>query len=104
MIVEEYSDVAKCKISKDATGWISAGTVNLGDVSKGEKKAIITSKFEFGVAIKDGATGTLMMFSNKKYKRIEAGKVLAKCKKGDSIVILTTKDEFALPHNDLLVY
>ena len=104
MIVEEYSDVAKARISKDAHGLISAGTVNLGDVSKGEKKAEITGKFEFGVAIKDGKTGTIMMYSDQTFKKIEAEKILSKCKKGDAIVILTTKDQYALPHNEILVY
>lgn len=104
MIVEEYSTTAKAKISKEATGWISAGAVNLGDVSKGEKKFEITDKFEFGVAIKDANTGTIMLFSPKAYKKIEAEKVLAKCKKGDSIIIMTTNNTFALPHNEILVY
>ena len=104
MIVEEYSATAKAKISKDAMGWISAGTVNLGDVSKGEKKFEITDKFEFGVAIKDGNTHTIMLFSPKQYKKIEAEKILAKCKKGDSIIIMTTDNTFALPHNEILVY
>lgn len=104
MVVEEYSDVAKAKISKEAKGWISAGTVNLGDIAKGEKKAEITGKFEFGVAIKDGNTGTITMFSAKTYKKIEVEKVLAKCQKGDSIIIMTLDDEYALPHNNLLVY
>jgi hypothetical protein len=104
MVVEEYSDAAKAKISKEAKGWISAGTVNLGDVTKGEKKAEITGKFEFGLAIKDGNTGTITMFSAKTYKKIEVEKVLAKCQKGDSIIIMTLDDEYALPHNNLLVY
>ncbi len=104
MIVEEYSATAKAKISKEAKGWISAGTVNLGDVRKGEKKFEITDKFEFGVAIKDANTGTIMLFSLKAYKKIEAEKVLAKCKKGDSIIIMTTDNTFALPHNEILVY
>jgi hypothetical protein len=104
VIVEEYSATAKARISKDALGWISASTVNLGDVSKGEKKFEITGKFEFGVAIKDGNTGTVFLFSPKEYKKIEAEKVLAKCKKGDSIIIMTTDKTFALPHNEILVY
>jgi hypothetical protein len=104
MIVEEYSASAKAKISKDAQGWISAGVVSLGDVSKGEKKFEITEKIEFGVAIKDANTGTIILFSSKEYKKIEAVKILAKCKKGDSIIIMTTDNKFALPHNEILVY
>ncbi len=104
MIVEEYSPTAKAKISKDTQGWISAGAVSLGDVSKGEKKFEITEKFEFGVAIKDANTGTIILFSPKAYKKIETEKVLAKCKKGDSIIIMTTDNTFALPHNEIVVY
>lgn len=104
MIVEEYSASAKAKISKDAQGWISAGVVSLGDISKGEKKFEITDKIEFGVAIKDANTGTIILFSSKEYKKIEAVKVLAKCKKGDSIIIMTTDNRFALPYNEILVY
>jgi hypothetical protein len=104
MIVEEYSANAKAKISKDATGWISAGAVTLGDVAKGEKKAEITQKIEFGVAIKDANTGTIVLFSPKEFKKIEAEKVLEKCKKGDTIIIMTTDNTYALPHNEILVY
>jgi hypothetical protein len=104
MIVEEYTDVAKCKISKEAKGIISAGTVSLGDEKAGGKRFEITQKFEFGVAIKDGNTGTIIMYSQKKYTKIEAEKILAKCRKGDSILIMTTDDQYALPHNFLMVY
>ena len=104
MIVEEYSATAKAKISKETTGWISAGAVSLGDVSKGEKAFEITEKLAFGVAIKDASTGTIMLFSPKEYKKIEAEKVLAKCRKGDSIIIMTIDNKFALPHNEILVY
>jgi hypothetical protein len=45
MIVEEYSKDAKCSIAKNTKGWISVGTVNLGD------KTQITGKFSFGVAM-----------------------------------------------------
>lgn len=98
MIVEEYSKDAKCKIAKDTKGWISAGTVSLGE------KTEITGKFDFGIAIKDAETGTITMFSPKIFKKIEAEKVLAKCRKGDSIIVMTTNEEYSLPHNELLVY
>lgn len=104
MIVEEYSNTAKAKISKDAQSWISAGAVSLGDESIGEKKAEVTEKFEFGVAVKDGKTGTIMLFSLKEYKKIEVEKILAKCQKGDSIIIMTTDNTISLPHNEILVY
>ncbi len=104
MVVESYSAQAKCKISKDAKGWISVGTVNLGDINWGEKRFEITSKIPFSVAIKDGNTGTITLFSSKIFKKIVVDKIMPKCKKGDSIIIMTTNDAYALPHNDLLVY
>ncbi len=98
MIVNEYSPEGKCKISKDATGTLSAGEVSLG-----ESDTKITSKFDFGIAIKSRNTGTLMLFSKDTYKKIDIQKVLAKCRKGDYIVILTTENTYALPHNEILV-
>lgn len=103
MIVEEYSNTAKAKISIEAKGWLSAGTVSLGDTQKGEVAMTITEKFNFGVAIKDGNSGTMMLYSASTFKKVEIEKVLAKCKKGDYIVILTTDDQYALPHNEILV-
>lgn len=103
MIVEEYSNTAKAKISINAKGWLSAGTVTLGDTKKGEAATTITEKFSFGIAIKDGNSGTMMLYSTNTFKKVEVEKVLAKCKKGDFIVILTTDDQYALPHNEILV-
>jgi hypothetical protein len=102
MIVEEYSSTAKAKIYKDATGWLTVGAVKLDEANKG--KAEVTEKLEFGVAIKDASTGTIVLFSTKEFMKIEAEKVLNKCKRGDSIIILTTDSTFALPHNEILVY
>jgi hypothetical protein len=104
MLVEEYSNTAKCKLSIVSKGLLSAGTVNLGDVSKGEKQFEITGKISFSIAIKDANTGTIIMFSNKKYKKIDMQKVLLKCKKGDSIIIMTNNTKYVLPHNDIFIY
>lgn len=98
MIVEEYSAKAKANIATTAHGELSVGTVSLS--SKTNK---LTSNFPFSIAIKDKNTGTLMLFSREVYTKIDIKKVLAKCHKGDSIVILTLKDEYALPHNEILV-
>jgi hypothetical protein len=43
------------------------------------------------------------MFSQIFFNKIEAEKILAKCKKGDSVIIITTDDKYSLPHNELLV-
>jgi hypothetical protein len=99
MIVEQYSKTAKAKISILSKGELTVSTAELGeDYTKQVKK------FEFGVAIKDKETGTMMLFSSKTFMKIEIEQILAKCKKGDSIIILTTDAEYALPHNEILVY
>jgi hypothetical protein len=43
------------------------------------------------------------MFSDQTYKNILIQKVLAKCKKGDSILLITLNNQYALPHNEILV-
>jgi hypothetical protein len=55
------------------------------------------------LAIRDENTKTLTMFSGEDFRKIEVQKVLAKCKKGDSIVLLTLEKQYALPHNEILV-
>jgi hypothetical protein len=98
MIVKEYSNKAKASISLSARGELSVGTVALSE--KGNK---LMDNFAFGIAIKDKATGTLMLFSKENYTRINIQKVLSRCHKGDSIMILTLSNEYALPHNEILV-
>lgn len=99
MLVEEYSDTAKCKISIDAKGEMVAATVELN-----KDNSRLVEKFSFSVAVKDKDTGTMMLLTKEPIKKIEVEKVLAKCRKGDKIVVLTTENEFALPHNEILVY
>ena len=104
MLIEEYSNTAKCKISKEAKGWLSAASVSLGENKGGKQGFEIKEKIEFGVAIKEGQTGTIFIFSPKTVKKINVEKILEKCKIGDSILIMTKDAQFALPHNHLLVY
>jgi hypothetical protein len=101
ILVENYSPNATCKVSKAAKGWLTAGTITLGENSM---KPNADGKFEFGVAIKDMETGTLHLFSFEKYKKVKIEEVLRQCKAGDSIVILTANSKFALPHNEIKVY
>lgn len=101
ILVESYTPNGSCKVSKSAIGWLSAGTITLGESSM---QPNADGKFEFGVAIKDIQTGTLNLFSFEKYKKIKIEEVLKKCKVGDSIVVLTTNQKYALPHNTITVY
>ena len=55
------------------------------------------------MAIEDAATKTLWLFSEETFKKIPVEKILAKCKKGDVIRLLTVDNTYALPHNEILV-
>ena len=98
MLVDEYSPSGKCSISITQKGYLTVSTVEL---SSTVSKAVTPIMFQ--VAIKDKNTGTLVMVSKNKVQRIEIQNILEKCKKGDSIVLLTMNDEYSLPHNEILV-
>jgi hypothetical protein len=98
MLVNEYSPSGKCSVSITEKGDLTVSTVEL---SSKESKAI--NPIMFQVAIRDKDTGTLMMVSKEGIQKIEIQKILEKCKKGDFILLLTNSDEYALPHNEILV-
>ena len=98
MVVNEYTNAGKCVVSSTAAGELSLYTV---DLSPTQAKAV--DKIEFKVAIRDQNTKTLTMFAREDFKQVEIQKVLAKCKKGDYIVLLTLDEQYALPHNEILV-
>ena len=98
MLVNEYSPSGKCSISITEKGNLTVSTVNL---SAHNNKAVESIMFQ--VAIKDKETGTVMLVSKERIKKIGIQKVLEKCKKGDHILVLTLNDEYALPHNEILV-
>lgn len=98
MVVNDYSPSGHCELTKSASGELSVQTANL--TSDG---GVPTGKIGFRIAIRDGNTQTLLSYSDKTFKQLDIKTVLAKCKPGDSIVLLTTNDEFALPHSEILV-
>lgn len=98
MVVSEYTDKGKCSVSGETSGNLTVNTVSL---SPTESKAV--DAISFKVAIRDKNTGTLTMFSDEKYTAVDIKSILSKCKRGDRIVLLTLKPEFALPHNEILV-
>lgn len=98
IIVNEYTDNGWCEISRKATGDLTVQTANLSP-----ENSIPTGKIGFKIAIRNGQTKTLLSFSGKTWKNISIEKILAKCKVGDSIVLIITDDDFALPHNEILV-
>ena len=97
-LVNDYSPRGTCEIEQTAKGTLAIYTVELSESAITPKKHI-----EFKVAIEDAATKTLWLFSEKTLKKIAIEKVLAKCKKGDVIRLLTVDNAFALPHNEILV-
>ncbi|MCB0570637.1 MAG: hypothetical protein KDC66_12770 [Phaeodactylibacter sp.] len=98
MVVDEYTTQGKCIITPQAVGELTVQTANLSP-----EKSIPTGKIDFRIAIRDGNTQTLYSFSDATYQQIDIRKVLSRCRPGDSIVLLTCKDKFALPHNEILV-
>ncbi|MCF8247192.1 MAG: hypothetical protein K9J37_19425 [Saprospiraceae bacterium] len=98
MVVNDYSPTGHCEITKSASGELSVQTANLS--SDG---GVPTGKIGFRIAIRDANTQTLLSFSDKTFMQVDIKTVLAKCKPGDAIVLLTTDDEFSLPHSEILV-
>ena len=97
-LVKDYSPNSTCEIELSATGILTAYTVALSEQAITPKKAI-----GFKIAIEDATTKTLWLFSEKTFKKILVEEVLAKCKKGDIIRLITVDNAFALPHNEILV-
>jgi len=98
MVVSEYTPTGKCVVPITATGEL---TVNTVDLSMTDSKAV--DRIAFRIAIRDKETKTLFSFSGEEFKKVDIQKVLARCKKGDHIVLLTVNDQYALPHNEILV-
>ena len=98
MVVDSYAPKSHCRLSGGATGVLTVQTV---DLSLTQVKAI--DKIDFKVAIRDKATGTLHLFSSETYKQLPVQNVLTTCKKGDYVVLLTVNNQYALPHNEILV-
>lgn len=98
MVVDEYSTKGKSKIGANATGILTVCTAELGPTSA---KAV--EKIVFKIAIRDKDTKTLVMFSDEGFNQVNIQNVLKKCEKGDHIVLMTTDNQYALPHNEILV-
>lgn len=97
-IIESYYPNAKAQVSKMDKGILTVCTAN---ISEKETKPI--DKILFSIAIKDSATGTILLACEKPEYKFDLAKLLAKCNKGDKIVLITKKDEYSLPHNEILV-
>lgn len=98
LVVDAYTPTGKCRLAPTATGTL---TVQTADISS--TKSIPVDPIDFKVAIRDKATGTMVMYSDKTYRQVPVQEVLTKCKKGDHIVLLTIDRQYALPHNEILI-
>ena len=98
LVVVDYSPTGKCQLPYSSTGKLTVCSATYEN-----DKWSCTEKIDFRVAIKDGNTKTLWSFSDQSFKEIDFKQVLAKCKKGDFVVILTVNNLHALPHNEILV-
>jgi hypothetical protein len=98
LVVNEYSPEGKCMLDSTATGILTVSPSTYEN-----DKWTADYEADFMVAVRDRNTGTLWMYSDKRYKKLDIAKVLAKCRKGDRIVLLTLDDLLALPHNEILI-
>ena len=94
LVVNDYSPEGYCELSKSASGELTVQTMS---------DLVPIGKINFKLAIRDGNSKTLMSYSNKTYQEVDIKPLLAKCKPGDAIVLLTLDDRYALLHNEILV-
>lgn len=99
LIVDNYSPNGRCQLPAFTSGLLTVQTVALTPTATKPLR-----KVDFTVAIRDKATGTVHLYSSRTYRQIPVKTVLAKCKKGDHILLLTKDSQFALPHNEILVF
>lgn len=98
LVVDDYSPTGKCVVKSTDTGQLTVSTATFEN-----DKWLAGEKIDFKITVRDGRTKTMLSFSNETYHTIDIKKVLAKCQKGDYILISIVKDEYALPHNEILV-
>lgn len=98
IVVDEYTDTGKSSLAKTATGILTVCTANLSPTL-----STPVDKIKFKIAIRDKNTGTLTMFADKTFQQVDIQAIMQQCSVGDHIVLITLKNEYALPHNEILV-
>ncbi|SEJ31182.1 hypothetical protein SAMN04487995_4134 [Dyadobacter koreensis] len=98
MVASEYSSSGKSQLAANTTGML---TVCTAEITSAETKAV--DKISFKVAIRNQRTNTLTLFSKQDFRQVSIQNILKKCTKGDFIVLMTTDEQYALPHNEILV-
>lgn len=98
MVVDEYSPKGQCRLALQSIGELTVQTVQL---SSTESKAIAAIAFK--VAIRNGETNTLTLYSSTDVVKVDVKEVLKRCRKGDSLVLMTVSNQYSLPHNEILI-
>ena len=97
MLVDEYSPKGKCKLEeKNRKGVLSVATVKSSDEGTTPAKNI-----PFKVAIKNGRTNTIWMYSEKALQEVQLEDILKKCEPGDRIILMTVDQRYSLPHPEI---
>lgn len=99
LIVDEYTTSGKCVVDAGTKGELTVQSAELTSAQTAKPGV----KIPFKIAIRDGNSKTLLLFSEKTYQSINIQEVLKQCKKGDSIVLITMERAWALPHSEILV-
>jgi hypothetical protein len=98
LLVDDYSPSGKCVLNSTASGDLTVNTATFDN-----NQWLAGKKIAFKIIIRDGLTKTLWSYSGATYEAVGIKEVLSKCKKGDSILISLIKDQYALPHNEILI-
>ena len=98
MVVDDFSPRGKCEIEAGTKGNLSVSTVNLSLTETTPFKNV-----GFKVAIKNEKTNTLWLYSEETFYEIPVESIMAKCKPGDKIILITVDKEFSLPHNEIAI-
>ncbi len=98
MVVDNYSPDGKCILDHKSTGELTVCTANLSPT-----ESIAVDKIKFKVAIRDQNTKTITMYSDETFKQVSIQKIMTKARIGDHLVLITMDNEYALPHNEILI-
>lgn len=99
MLVNEYSPEGICKLEEGMRGKLKVCSVSLSE--NGVKKV---KDIGFKVAIKDGRTNTIWMYSEQTYFEIELDEILKRCRFEDKLIFMTVDRKYSLPHHEVELF
>ena len=98
LLVDEYSPKGKCKLEQGMKGTLSVATITSSD---SDNTPVPAKNIAFRVAIKNGRTNTIWMYSEKNLLEVQLEDILKKCEKGDRIIFMTVDQQYSLPHHEI---